>query len=332
MIKVMYSNNQCAVIDGEGTSDWFTVKSGVKQRCNMSGFLVIMVIDWIMSKTTKDNKFGIRWNFTSKLDDLDYADDIALLSSSKDHIQRKSEILDTISRSTGLIINSAKTKVIRMNNTNEHTITINGTDIEEVDTFIYLGATVSKEGGTDREKRRRLGHARVAYNKLRKIWSSSQFSRKTKLKIFKSNVISVLLYGSETWKMNKGDEKLLDTFLHKCLRKIMMIFWPLKMANDRVRELAELDKISTVIKVRRWKWIGHVLRLQPESNARTALTWTTEGRRKQGRPKETWRRTVERERKHLGFRSWNDAATRARDRTEWRGLINGPILHRERRN
>ena len=147
----MYSNTQCAVVDGEGTSDWFNVKSGVKQGCNISGFLFIMVIDWIMSKTTKDNNFGTRWNFTSKLDDLDYADDIALLSNSKDCKQRKSEILDTISRSTGLIINSAKTKVIRMNNTNEHTITINGTDIEEVDTFIYLGATVSKEGGTDKE-------------------------------------------------------------------------------------------------------------------------------------------------------------------------------------
>ena len=48
----------------------------------MSGFLFITVIDWIMSKTTQDSNFGIRWKFTSKLDDLDYADDIALLSSS----------------------------------------------------------------------------------------------------------------------------------------------------------------------------------------------------------------------------------------------------------
>jgi hypothetical protein len=134
----------------KGISDWFTVKSGVKQGCNMSGFLFITVIDWIMSKTTQDNNFVIRWKFTSKLDDLDYADDIALLLRNKDHIQRKSEILDTISRSTGLIINSAKTKMIRMKNTNEHKITINGSDIEEVDTFIYLGTTVSKEGGTDK--------------------------------------------------------------------------------------------------------------------------------------------------------------------------------------
>jgi hypothetical protein len=119
-----------------------------------------------MSKTTQDNNFGIRWKFTSKLDNLDYVNDIALLSSSKDHIQRKSEILDTISRSTGLIINSAKAKVIRIKNTNEHKITINGSDIEEVDTFIYLGATVSKEGGSNKEIRRRLGRARIAYNKL----------------------------------------------------------------------------------------------------------------------------------------------------------------------
>ena len=134
---------------------------------------------------------------------------------------------------------------MRIHNTNDQPININGNNIEEVDNFIYLGATVSKEGGTDKEIRRRLGHTRVAYNKLHKIWSSSQLSRRTKLKIFKSNVISVLLYGSETWKINKGDKKLLDTFLHKCLRKIMRIFWPVKMTNESVRELAEMDKIST---------------------------------------------------------------------------------------
>jgi hypothetical protein len=108
--------------------------------------------------------------------------------------------------------------------------------------------------------------------------------------------------------MNKGDEILLDTFLHKCLRKIMRIFWQVKITNVKVRKLAEVDKISTVVKVRWWKWIGHVLRSHSDSHAGTALTWTLEGGRKQGRPKETWRRTVERERKHLRFRSWNDVA------------------------
>ena len=82
---------------------------------------------------------------------------------------------------------------------------------------------------------------------------------------FKCDICSVVLIG------NVEDEqlKLLDTFLKKCLRKIMRIFWPVKMTNGRVRELAVMGNISTVIKV------------------------TPDGRRKQVRPKEAWRRTVE---------------------------------------
>ena len=131
MVKVMHNNNQCAVLDGDGTSGLFTVKSGVKQGCNMSGFLFIIVINWIMNITTKNHNYGIRWKFTSKLCDLDYEDDNALLSSSKRHIERISEILDTTSGSTALIINSAKTKAIIENEQllNDPPININGNDI-----------------------------------------------------------------------------------------------------------------------------------------------------------------------------------------------------------
>jgi hypothetical protein len=72
----------------------------------------------------------------------------------------------------------------------------------------------------------------------------------------------------------------------------MRIFWPVKITNERVRELAEMDKISKVIKVRRWKWIRHELRSHPDSNARTALTWTPGGRKKEDQRRhggELWR-------------------------------------------
>ncbi len=46
--------------------------------------------------------------------------------------------------------------------------------------------------------------------------------------------------------------------------------------------------------------IGHVLRMENERNCRTALTWKLEGKRKVGRPRTTWRRTVDSERKELG--------------------------------
>ena len=51
MVKAMYDGSQCVVVEGTGQTDWFDVKSGVKQGCNMSGFLFLPVIDWIMRRT-----------------------------------------------------------------------------------------------------------------------------------------------------------------------------------------------------------------------------------------------------------------------------------------
>ena len=46
IIKAMYNESECAVQTGSGLIEWFQVKSGVKQGCNMSGFLFLLVIDW----------------------------------------------------------------------------------------------------------------------------------------------------------------------------------------------------------------------------------------------------------------------------------------------
>ena len=51
-------------------------------------------------------------------------------------------------------------------------------------------------------------------------------------------------------------------------------------------------------------------------NARTALDWAPEGKRQRGRPKETWRRTVEKERKQLGFNTWAEETRQAQDRSK----------------
>ena len=225
----------------------------------MSGFLFLLVIDWIMKRTITDNTTGIRWNMMTKLEDLDHADDIALLSSAREQMQTKVDRLIKHAKSTGLNIHASKTKVMRINANNNQAITVSGEEIEDVSDFIYKGGTVNIKGGTNEDIRRRLGHARIAYNKLRVIWNNSQIGRKTKTRLFNSNVISVLLYSCETWKMTKGDEQMLDTFLHKCLRRILRIYWPQRVRNETVRERAGMEEISTIIRRRRWRWIGHVL-------------------------------------------------------------------------
>ena len=87
LVKMFYDNDRCSVLTEGGIGESFSVKSGVKQGCVMSGFLFILVIDWIMRKTVTRNDTGIQWSLTKKLEDLDYADDIVTVSSKMSHAQ-----------------------------------------------------------------------------------------------------------------------------------------------------------------------------------------------------------------------------------------------------
>ena len=122
-------------------------------------------------------------------------------------------------------------------NVNNNAVVIDGQeveDVEDVESFDYLGERITKHGGAEDDIKNRLGKATGAFNKLAKIWSSEQMSKNTKIRIFESNVIAVLLYGCETWRMTKRNEAKLDTFLHKCLRRLLKIYWPMKVSNEEV--------------------------------------------------------------------------------------------------
>ena len=81
-----------------------------------------------------------------------------------------------------------------------------------------------------------------------------------------------------------------------------------------------LETITLQVQRKRWKWIGHVLRMTPKALPRVALRWTPDGHRKRGRPNETWRRTVEREMKDRGW-TWAHLEHQAGDRNRWRSLV-----------
>ena len=153
----------------------------------MSGFQFLMAIDWVMRRTVAKGENGIRWKFTSKLDDLDFADDIALLSSTKQQIQQKTDMLVRNSGQIGLKANRQKCKVLRLNTKNKDTIKIDEESIEDVNRFEYLGAVISDAGGGTMDLQNRLGKARTAFNRLKSVWSSNNISRNTKLKLYKTS-------------------------------------------------------------------------------------------------------------------------------------------------
>ena len=110
MVQAMYKGSKCAVIDGGGKTDWFDIKSSVRQGCVMSRFLFLLVIDWVMRKALREGNTGIRSRFTEKLEDLDFADDLALLSSTRRQLQLKNECLCNAGNGRGLKINTGLEK------------------------------------------------------------------------------------------------------------------------------------------------------------------------------------------------------------------------------
>ena len=87
--------------------------------------------------------------------------------------------------------------------------------------------------------------------------------------------------------------------------------------------------MGTIILRRRWRWIGHVIRREADSITKTALRWTPEGKRKRGRPKTTWRRTVEIEMRKYNL-TWGMLEKIARDRPRWRTFV--AALHADGHN
>ena len=80
---------------------------------------------------------------------------------------------------------------------------------------------------------------------------------------------------------------------------------------------SEINDISCEVRRRKWKSLGRILGREGGNDCFTALGWTPEGRRARGRPKTTWRRTVEKERNKAGWKSWEVAKAFAQDRKSW---------------
>ena len=127
----------------------FEVKTGVRQGCTMSAMLFNMTIDWVMRRTTEDQSRSIRWTLFSTLEDLDFADDLALVSHTHQHMQEKTTRISTYAQQVGLRISQKKTGAMLLNVSNPTPVQVNGEDLPTTEEFTYLGSTVRHDGGRE---------------------------------------------------------------------------------------------------------------------------------------------------------------------------------------
>ena len=232
IFKGLYENSRSCVRTNVGTTDYFNVCSGVRQGCVLSHVFFLLIIDFVMTKAM-NLECGIIWG-NGTLSDLDFADDIALIGKNRKSIQDMTTNLREYGKKIGLEINAKKTKTMSIGHHLENAVTVEGTDVVDVQELMYLGSKIVASGESDADVQARIYKAASLFNRLGSIWNSSTIRKETKIKLYSAIVVPTALYACETWRKTIWNENKVNIFHRKCLRKIFK-FLIEGFAKDRTK-------------------------------------------------------------------------------------------------
>ena len=324
-IKATYNTLRAKVVSPDGDTEYFNILAGVMQGDTLAPFLFVIVLDYAlrMAIDGKEDELGLTLHKrrSSRIPavsicDLDFADDIALLSN---EIEQARELLHQVEiecAKVGLGLNAKKTKSMYINTDVEPITTITGTDISQALTdsgdqdFQYLGAWCDKS----RDMQTRKAMAWQALNKMVKIWKSD-LANTLKLRYFRAAVETILLYGCATWSLTKAEEKSLDGTYTRMLRKVYNLDGRYNITNSQL--YGSLSLVSDTIRSRRLKLAGHTYR-DKTSPAHLTVTWDPQhGSMSRGRPSTTFVDSLLRD---TGLNNTAELEACMADRDLWRDL------------
>jgi hypothetical protein len=137
--------------------------------------------------------------------------------------------------------------------------------------------------------------------------SSSLLFKNVKIKIYRTIILPVVLYGCESWSLTLREECRLRVFENKVLRRI---FGPKRyevtgewrrLHNKEIYALYSSPNIIRVMKSRRLRWAGHVARMGERRGAYRALVGKRDGRRPLGRPRRRWEDNIKMDLREVGW-------------------------------
>ena len=127
-----------------------------------------------------------------------------------------------------------------------------------------VGHMVQADGDEEKAVRVRIGKARSTYGTLYNLWNDGSLPLKLKLHWYQTYVVSVLFYGHTSWKLTKKVVAMIRNFNAKCLYKIT------GRTPEQESRVPTIDLLQE-LRVRRAKWVGHILRSEEEHLARRAM-------------------------------------------------------------
>jgi hypothetical protein len=222
---------------------------------------------------------------------------VNLLGDNIDVIKKTMETLIDNGKEVGLRVNTEKSKYMLLsrhqNAGQSYDIKIANGCFENVAKFRYLGTTITNQNPIQEEIKRRLNAGNACYHSIQNLLSSRWLYKHIKIRIYKTMILAVVLYGCETWSLTLMEEHRLRVFESRVLR----IFGPRKddvtgewrkLHNEDLHNLYSSPNIIRMIKSRRMRWAGQVERMGETRNACRILVGKPDGKRPLGRPRRRW--------------------------------------------
>ena len=344
IIESLHTEMMAKVSAGGETSETFGVTNGVKQGCVLAPTLFSIFLSAMLEEAFRDTEEGVYIQSRQGADlfnvahfraktkstlirtrELLYADDSAIIAHSAEEIQRLINAFSDASRKFGLKINIKKTEVLYQPNamkTDEAEIMVDGTRLNSVPEFTYLGSTISKDVRIDAEIQKRMAKASASFGRLRqRLWNNHHVSLRVKGKIYRAVVISTLLYGAESWTVYRRHMKKLHAFMMRHLRSVMKITWKDKVPNKVILQQTGLPSMEDLLIRKNLRWTGHVMRMPQDRLPKQVLfSQLPSGHRRRGRPRLRYKDTIKRNLKIRGINadSWTELS---KERAKWRTAV-----------
>lgn len=347
LLEDLHTGTQAAVRMGGGLSEWFDVRSGVRQGCVIAPLLFNIYIDFVVKQALALMPEGcgvqLAYHCDGKLHRLKhgkaesmelvsillYADDMALLSSDAEELAVMLQTMDRVSAGFGMRINASKTEILSVpaaaaqQEVTPTAVQISEGEVKQVSSFKYLGSLLDESGKLDRELSMRKGRALARFGQFERLWGAKHLSLATKVRCYKAYVLPILLFGSETWALSKKQSLVLERVHTSCLRKMLGVKLIDKHTNVQIRAQCGVVSLAATLTAYRLRWLGHVGRMEHGRLPHVALFSSLHNvrkRAKRGRPPLRWEDCVCSDLKQLGISAeeWEDACQL---RSAWRGRL-----------
>ena len=130
--------------------------------------------------------------------------------------------------------------------------------LDNVFNFNYLGSLFAADADQSRDVKKRIALARQRFGKLRHVFGSGDLSTKMKLRLYEAAVCSIMVYGCESWTLNEKTMRHLNGANSRMLTIITG-----NSIQAEARPLTSSLNLVRKLRIRRHKWLGHILRDDP---------------------------------------------------------------------